>query len=267
MRPTRSRPAAAAVRARVLGLVRAALCACSVLMSPAASGVELRVAAQEGTEPKFIVGKDGIVGLCVDILRAIEHIDPGLRFVGDQRWLPQIRSYSEVAGGKQDVLCGVQHTPERDLQFLFLDPPLFPIEYVLIARADDPVAIASWDDVRRLGAQGVVMSSRGYATTTILAGLGGLQVDASATNPLMNLQKLISGRGRFFLHRATGLQATLERAGIAGQVRILPQVMFRTKLHMVVGRHVDAAVVTRLQHAIAALEKSGELERLLKKWD
>jgi hypothetical protein len=37
-----------------------------------------------------------MVGLCIDIMRAIEQIDPGLRFVGHQRWKPLIRAYSEL---------------------------------------------------------------------------------------------------------------------------------------------------------------------------
>ena len=234
--------------------------------APAAATV-LRIAAQEGTEPKYIADKQQVVGLCVDILRAIEHVDPTLRFSGDQQWLPQIRSYSEVSAGRQDVLCGIQHTPERDQQYLFLDPPLFPIEYHLIARADDAVSVGNWDDVRKLGAQGVVLSSRNYATTTILTQLGGLQIDAAATNPLMNLHKLVSGRGRFFLHRSTGLQAFLDRNDLGGKVRILPAVMFNTKLHLALGRHVDPAVAARLQHALEQLDKNGELNRLRKKWD
>ena len=232
-----------------------------------ASATVLRIAAQEGTEPKYIADRQQVVGLCVDILRAVEQVDPDLRFSGDQHWLPQIRSYAEVSAGRLDVLCGIQHTPERDQQYLFLEPPLFPIEYHLIARADDPVNIGDWDDVRRLGAQGVVLSSRNYATTTILAQLGGLQIDAAATNPLMNLHKLVSGRGRFFLHRSTGLQAFLDRNELGGKVRILPAVMYNTRLYMALGRHVDAAVAARLHRALDQLDKTGELNRLRKKWD
>lgn len=230
--------------------------------------VTLRVAAQEGTEPKFIpAGKGRIVGLCVDIFRAIERIDPGLVFVGDQQWMPLIRAYHEVATQQHDALCAVQHTDARDRDYVFLEPPLFPINYRLMVRAGDDVVVNSWDDVRKLGKDGVVLANRGYATTDVLIAQGGLEINASATSPAMNVQKLLAGRARFFLHRSPGLEDFLARAGGAGKVKILPPVMFTTQLYMVLGRHVDPAVIARVRRALEQMEKTGELARLLKKWD
>ncbi|SFL67811.1 MULTISPECIES: substrate-binding periplasmic protein [Rugamonas] len=257
----------------LLSLGRRCLLCGAVLLGPAgaapAAPLALRVAAQEGTEPKFIGAERGgaIAGLCIDIFRAIEKIDPGLAFVGDQRWMPLIRIYSELASGGQDAACAVQHTAERDAKFLFLDPPLFPIAYHLLARVDDDVVVNDWDDVRRLGGNGVVLANRGFATTTVLEQLGGLQIDASSTSPPMNLHKLIAGRGRLFLHRSPGLRAFLKRNGAAGKVKILPVVMETAPLYLAVGKHVDPGQVARLRHALQLLERRGELERLLRKWD
>lgn len=249
----------------------AALLLAACLLLPPAAGAEpvvLRVAAQEGTEPKFIAdGKDRIIGLCVDIFRAIERIDPGLVFVGDQQWMPLIRAYHEVAVQQRDALCGVQRTEEREQRYVYLDPPLFSIHYMLLARTGDDVAIRDWDDVRKLGKDGVVLGNRGYATTDFLIAQGGLQIDASATSPAMNVQKLVAGRGRFFLHRAPGLARLIASAGATGKVRILPTVMSTAQLYMVMGRHIDPAVVARVRGAIEQMERTGELARLLKKWD
>ncbi len=256
-----------------MGLKTARALALTILLlaqrpAPAAAPILLRVAAQEGTEPKFIQdGKDRIVGLCVDIFRAIERIDPGLLFVGDQQWMPLIRAYHEVATRRHDALCAVQHTTERDRDYVLIEPPLFPIHYRLIVRADDDVVIDSWNDVRKLGKNGVVLANRGYATTDFLIAQGGLEINASATSPIMNVQKLVAGRGRFFLHRSPGLNGFIARAGAQDKVKILPQVMSTAPLHMAMGRHVDADTVARVRRAIEQMEKSGELARLLKKWD
>jgi ABC-type amino acid transport substrate-binding protein len=205
--------------------------------------------------------------VCVDLFRAIEKIEPGVQFVGDQQWLPLLRAHSELATHQHDALCAVQRTDERARQYIFLDPPLFQLRYQLIARADDPVVINSWDDVRKLGPQAIILSNRGYVTPDLLARIGGLQVDPSATSPAMNLHKLIAGRGRFFLHRAPGMQGFIERAGATQKVRVLPAVMMTTDVYMAMGTHVDPAVRQRVQRAIEQLEKSGEMARLLKKWD
>lgn len=252
----------------------AALIACWLLLAaapaPAATApvVSLRVAAQAGTDPKFIDAGDGrIIGVCIDIFRTIERIDPGLVFIGDQQWLPLVRAHSEVVNHQHDALCAIQRTPERELQYNYIDLPLLPLRFQLLARADDPVVVHTWDDVRRLGADGVILTNRGFGTTEALEHIGGLRFSASAADPLNNLQKLVARRGRFFLHRGPGLRSFIQRSGYGGKVKILPQVMYQTETYMALGTHVDPAVAARVRRAVEQMERTGELARLLKKWD
>ena len=247
----------------------AAWCCLAVAGGATASGVTvLRVAAQEGTEPKFVPGPRGsVVGLCIDIMHAIERIDPGLRFEGHQHWMPLVRVYHEASIGQQDAVCGMQRLPERVPLYRFLDQELFSVSYMLVARADETAVINNWDDVRKLGPQAVLLTNRGFASTSYLEQLGGLQIDASAASTAINLQKLIAGRGRFFVHRTPGLPAILEHNGVAGKVRILPTVMWRAPLYMALSRQLDPAVAERVRSALEQMARSGELDQLLKKWD
>ncbi|WP_229258964.1 substrate-binding periplasmic protein [Duganella flavida] len=234
----------------------------------AAEPISLRTAAQEGTEPKFIAaGKDHIIGLCIDIMRAIEQVDPGLRFTGDQHWKPLIRAYSELEAGVEDVQCAVQRTAEREKRFNFIGPPLYTIEYHFLVRSSDNLTIHSWDDVRKLAPNGVVLVNRGFAAGDIVAAMGGIEVDASSTNQELNLQKLIAGRGRLYFHRGPGLQKLLERTGTTDKVKILPQVMYSAKLYFAASKQLDGKVSERVTNALFMLEKKGELERLMRKWD
>lgn len=243
------------------------------LLSTAGGGVaaaEIRTAAQQGTEPKFqSAGPAGgrVVGICVDIMRAVERLDPGLKFTGDQVWQPLPRIYSGLDRGVQDASCGLSHSPDRDKKYVFVGPPLFSIRYYLIARSDDMAAIGSWDDLRKLAPDNVVLANRGFAGVTVLESAGVAQIDAGASDPKLNLQKLLAHRGRFFFHRAPGLQAVLERSGLAPKFKILPAVLAISPLYFVVGKRVDPALVERLRAALQALEKSGELERIAKSWE
>ena len=242
--------------------------ACLLPLLAAAEPVLLRTAAQEGTEPKFIAaGKDRIVGLCIDIMRTVEHIDPGLRFVGDQRWKPLVRGFHELETGVEDVQCAVQPTPDRERRFNFIGPPLYSIEYHFLVRHNDNVVIENWDDVRKLAPNGVVLVNRGFAAADILTALGGIEVDASSTQPALNLQKLIAGRGRMYFHRGPGLHQLLQRTGTADKVKILPQVMYSAKLYFAANKQLDSKIVDRLTAALNQLEKSGELEKMIRKWD
>lgn len=246
------------------------LLAAAPAMDAAAAGpvVTLRVAAQAGTDPKFIDAGDGrVIGVCIDILRTIERIDPGLVFVGDQQWLPLVRAHAEVVNHQHDALCAIQRTPEREVQYNYIDLPLLPLRFHLLARADDPVVIRSWDDVRKLGANGVILTNRGFGTTEALERIGNLRFSASAADPMNNLQKLVARRGRFFLHRGPGLKSFVQRSGYGAKVKILPQVMYQTETYMAMGTHVDPAVTARVRRAVEQMERTGELARLLKKWD
>jgi ABC-type amino acid transport substrate-binding protein len=249
-------------------LLGAACCGMLLAAGTPAQTVALRTAAQEGTEPKFIAdGAGRIVGLCIDIMRAVELLDPKLQFIGDQRWKPLIRAYSELESGAQDVQCAVQRTPEREQRFHFLGPALYTIEYHFLLRMQDNAAIHSWDDVRRMAPDNVVLVNRGFAAGDILAAMGGIVVDANSTSPQQNLQKLVAGRGRLFFHRGPGLNKLLERTGNADKVRILPQVMYSAKLYFATSKKLPADINERLEHVLFALEKNGELERLMRKWD
>lgn len=253
------------------GWKRLLVAACALPLIAAAAPpepIQLRTAAQEGTEPKFIaVGKDRIDGLCIDILRAVEQLDPGLRFTGDQRWKPLIRAYSELESGIEDVQCAVQRTADREKRFNFIGPPLYTIEYHFLVRRSDNLVINSWDDVRNLGPHNIVLVNRGFAAGDIVAAMGGIEVDASSTHQELNLQKLIAGRGRLYFHRGPGLRKLLERTGTADQVKILPQVMYSAKLYFATSRQLDGKIGERIANALFVLEKKGELERLMRKWD
>jgi glutamate/aspartate transport system substrate-binding protein len=234
-----------------------------------AAVTEVRTAAQAGTEPKFAVDErsGAVVGICIDIMQAIERVDPGLKFSGQQTWQPLARIYSSIDHGKQDASCGLSHSAERDKKYVFVGPALFTIRYHLIARADDPVSVANWDDVRQLEPDGVVLANRGFAGVALLENAGVRQIDASAASPQLNVQKLLARRGRLFFHRGPGLQAVLNRTGYGARVRILPAEMASSQLYFVVGKHLGADIVERLRNALQALEKSGELERIARGWE
>lgn len=250
---------------------RAAL---AVLLAAGAADAQqtilLRTAAQIDTTPKYIRqlrgGMAGIGGLCIDINRAIERLDPGIRFTGDQDWLPALRLEAELALGRLDNACGLSRTAEREAKFIFIEPPLFSVTYHLAARLEDDVAVSGWDDVRRLGDQGTILTVHGFGPAGRLKEMNGIRVDAGSPDVRGNLFKLVNGRGRFFYHRMPGLDAEIRKAGLDEAVKILPAVMDRQNFYFVLGRSVPAPTVERVRQALATLDRSGELKRIVRDW-
>ncbi|MYM38533.1 substrate-binding periplasmic protein [Duganella qianjiadongensis] len=248
-----------------LACMFAVTCCATILPAHA---VTLRTAAQEGTEPKFIAaGGERIAGMCVDLFRAIEQLDPELQIVGDQSWKPLIRAYSELEHGQLDLACAVQRIGERERRFHFIGPPLYNNEYHFLARISDPIRISSWDDVRQLAPDNTVLINRGFAAGDIIRAQGGIPIDDSATNQVLNLQKLVAGRGRLFFHRGRDLRKLLERTGNSSKVRVLPQVMLSSPVYFATSKQLAPDSRDRLERALFQLEKSGELDRLIRKWD
>ncbi|MEB0140581.1 transporter substrate-binding domain-containing protein [Undibacterium sp. CCC2.1] len=226
----------------------------------------LHTAAQEASAPKFIAlsgsAQGAVGGLCIDILRALEKQDPELRFQGDQVWQPRLRIERAMADGQLDVFCGVQKNRRNRAHYQWLETPLFEVDYLLAVRADDTVAVANWEDIRRLGKDGVILALYGFGVVDRLEQLGGLQVDASATSSLSNLKKLRAGRARFYCHRSPGIKNEISKAGMSGEIRLLERPQLHEIFYMGLALNLRPEVVAKLAAALRALKQNGELKRL-----
>ncbi len=244
----------------------------ALLLAAPCHAVDIRTVAQEGAFPKFISidvqGKPHIGGLCVDIMRAIERVDPDLRFVGDQQWIPLIRIEVGMNAGKIDAACGLIRTSERKAKFDFIDTPLFPVNYLLVVRATDDVQVKDWTDVRNLGENGVILTIHGFVgILSHLREVGGLRIDTGGRDTKVNLEKLLAGRGRFFIHRSPGVVGEIASSGLRDKVKILPTIMYSETFYMMVARSMAPQVRDKINKALQQLTASGELAKLSKKWD
>ncbi|MFZ6819975.1 substrate-binding periplasmic protein [Undibacterium sp. Ji22W] len=228
--------------------------------------IVLRTAAQESSEPKFIAlnqyNKPAIGGICVDIFRAIEKLTTNLRFEGDQVWMPRMRIDAHFRNNQIDVICGVQNLPRNTEHYQLLPTPLFTVNYLLAVRVDDPINPQSWDDIRRLGKEGIIMAIHGFGIVDILHNLGGLQIDAGATSSLSNLRKLLAARGRFYCHRSPGMKAAIKSAGFEKQIRLLDQPMLSEKFYLGVRKNLASEQLKLINDALLMLDKKGELTRI-----
>ncbi len=251
--------------ARLAGAMLALSC------TPVMALTELRSAAQETAEPKFVRIKQGdrtvLSGLCIDIMNAIERIEPELKFVVDPQLQSLVRLEAGLATGNLDAVCGLIRTKERAAKFNYIEPPLFRTDFMLAVRADDDVKINNWDDVRKLGDQGIILIISGHGAIKKMQAQGGLIIDSSAKDPKTNIQKLLGGRGRFFYHRSPGLKEEIQNARAANKVKLLPTVMDSQPFYMALSKTLPNEVVEKMRKAIKQLASSGELNRLLDKWD
>lgn len=237
------------------------------LQAGAQSALRVRTSAQEDSEPKYVRHTTGAAGgFCVDLYRAMERADPGLEVTGDQVWKPLRRLEVELRNGQLDLLCGLLSTQERRTYMTPLQTVIYEVQLRLVVRADDEVVVRNWDDIRALGQDGVILTSRGSGYTQRATELGGLMVDANAASSDNNYRRLLAGRGRFYLYRSPGLMDDIREHGVEGRVKVLPVVLERQPFYLMVPLLMPEAQRQRLDAALARVKEDGTLARLQQRW-
>ncbi len=234
------------------------LFACSIV---SAHAIEVRTAAQD-SQPKFI--KDGatITGLCVDIFKALERTDPELKFPNLGGFTPLPRTESQLLDGTLDVICGLAATKDRKEKFDVIDIPIYTTHLTIAARKDETAEVKSFDDIRKLGAEAIVLTVTQTVQAELAAAQTGLKVDSAAKDTSQNLQKLVAGRGRFILHNDFALVDEIKRDNMGDKVKLLPVQLSTEGRFFIVSKAAQAGLKDKLTAALDKLSKSGELTKI-----
>jgi glutamate/aspartate transport system substrate-binding protein len=236
------------------------------LASPAvkgAEGLEVRVASQEAIAPKWILGPERAVGICPDVMAAVERIEPRLHFTGYRRSrsLPAIEAGLE--SGRLDAACGLIESPRRAAIGLRAGPPVYVVRHLLAARSSDDAVVGNVGDLLRLKA--LVTSQRGSVFTDRLKAAG-VRIDDATDDNRVNLHKLLAGHGRFAYMNELALWYYMRAEGLQARVRVLPVVLAEEGSYFWVSRKADPALARLLGAALDRLKTSGELARIYARW-
>jgi len=229
------------------------------------TAVEVRTAAQD-SQPKFINSGKAITGLCIDIFKAVERVEPELKFGELTGFVPLPRIEAMLQDGSLDAFCGLAKTDKRMAEFDFIDVPLYNTHVVLAARADEKADVRNFDDLRKLGADAIILVVDKTVQAEMLAAQPGLRVDAGGKDTSINLQKLITGRGRFILQNDFALADEIKRDKLGDKVKILPAKFDKegAERYMVVSRKAAPQIKEKLRAALDKLNRSGELGKLFR---
>jgi len=205
-------------------------------------------------------------GLCIEIIQAIEKVNPQISFSGYQTYLPFRRLQKYLEDGKLDVFFGLKKTVARKGKYTFIDPPLYQLNYVALVRQGDRVVIAETADVNSLGRHGKLLTINGTAASKYLRSQEGLAVDDSARTPEMLLKMLIAKRGRFAFYHDLGLSYLIANKEIEKQVRILPAA-FSTYYHYAAfSKNTEHGQVAKVKRALETMKRKGILNQIRNKY-
>lgn len=252
------------IRRCVRAALHVLLLACAGAAADAAA-LEVRVASQAVLEPKWLHDGERVVGICPDIMAAVERIEPRLHFVGYQR---NSRSLSGIETGLDtgtlDAACGMVSSPRRLAIGQPVGKPIYFVRHYLAVRKDDPVTITSTADLARLG--DLVTTQRASVFTERLREAG-VRVDDATDDNRVNLRKVLAGHGRFAYVNDLTLRYLIREDNLEDRVRVLPVILGDEPMYFWVGHRADPTLAPLLGAAIDKLKASGELDRIYARWE
>jgi len=241
------------------------LCTGLLLLNSNLFAFDIKTAAQD-SGPKFKKNGDAsITGISIDVMRAIEKLDPSIKFVGDQKFDPFRRIELMVETGELDVFFGFVKNKEREEKYVFIDPPIYTVADVLVVKKDDPIDIKKLEDIIPLGKDGVVLVSSGIAQGDQLKKIG-VTIDDGAKTPGLNLQKLMLNRGRFVMQAEISIENAIKEEKLEGKVRILPARFNDGGRYVAFSKKVPAETIAKIKVALEKMAKSGELRKIHAKY-
>ena len=227
--------------------------------------IVLRTAAQD-SRPKYFKrdGQNYITGVCVDVLRAIEEIDPDLNFVGDQEFVPFKRIEFDLEEGRLDCFAGFIMNEERQEKYVYIDIPIYYTRNILVSRLEDDVEIKNMDDIMKLEDNLIIMST-GVAQSFELKDKG-YNIDDRARNMNANIKKLLNGRGRFIYQSEVEILSALKDEKAYDLVKIQPLSSEKSGRYIAFSKEVPSDIIKRVEAALKKLQENGTLEKIYKKY-
>ncbi len=231
------------------------------------SAVELKTEFQS-SYPKYYysdASNSSVEGLCIDIIKLIEK-ETGIQIVGEPIFIPFKRIQHNLDKGSIDVFFGFAKNAKRQNMYTFVDPPLYEVNHVIGIRKDDSVTVATFDDIKALKENNVILTNSGTATERYLKKQGGLTIDSLADSLEMNFKKLLAKRGRFIYFHDIGLVSNIKIFYPNGEIKVLPASFRKYSHYVAFSKKTPDDVVKKVRAAIEKLSKNGELKKIAAKY-
>lgn len=239
----------------------------SALWSLTAAGQELtlRTLQQSGSLVKY--DPDGATarpGLCLEILRAIERVDPGLHFSGLDQQAPLKRVERLLAEGRVDAVFCLLKSPERARHWRYAPVPLYTIRHVVVQRADDARHYGTLAELAAASQRKPVLVMRGTALSRRL-----VAADVAITEVATEreaLQMLLLGRADAVYGQDINLQHHVSDAKLGDKLKFGRTVFQEEAQYLALRADLPAAHEERLVLALRKLERDGTLRQLAEKY-
>lgn len=230
-----------------------------------AQELSLRTVQQAGSIIKYNPdGEPRRPGLCMEILRAVEKAEPGLRFTGLEQSVPLKRVERLLTEGAVDAFFCLLKSPEREKQWRYVPVPLYTIRHVVVQRADDGRQFDTLADLVAPSRRKPVLVMRGTALARHLV-LAGVAIAEVATEREA-LSMLTRGRADVIYGQDVNLRRHIADNGLGARLRFGATSFQEEPQFLALRADLPPAQEERLTQALRKLEKDGVLRQLFEKY-
>lgn len=238
----------------------------ALLALPAqAEDVVLRTAQQSGSLVKYDPdGGPNRPGLCMEVLQAVQRMDPGLQFTGMEQQVPLKRVERLLADGLVDAFFCLLKSPEREKQWRYVPIPLYTIRHVIVQRADDPRNLDTLHELAESSKRKPVLVTRGTALARRLVQAEVAVAEVGSEREA--LQMLLMNRADVIYGQDINLLRHISDARLGTKMKLGRTVFQEEAQYLALRADLPVAHEERLTQALRRLERDGVLRALGEKY-
>ncbi len=238
----------------------------ALLALPAqAEDVVLRTAQQSGSLVKYDPdGGPNRPGLCMEVLQAVQRMDPGLQFTGMEQQVPLKRVERLLADGLVDAFFCLLKSPEREKQWRYVPIPLYTIRHVIVQRADDARNLDTLPELAESSKRKPVLVTRGTALARRLVQAEVAVAEVGSEREA--LQMLLMNRADVIYGQDINLLRHISDARLGTKMKLGRTVFQEEAQYLALRADLPAAHEERLTQALRRLERDGVLRALGEKY-
>lgn len=229
-----------------------------------AQELTLRTVRQSGSVVKYDADNKLRPGLCLEILRAVERVDPGLHFTGLEQQVPLKRVERLLAEGQVDAFFCLLKSPERERQWRYAPVPLYTIRHVVVQRAGDPRHIGTLEQLAKASRKKRVLVMRGTAIARHLVNADVAIAEVASEREA--LQMLAMGRADFIYGQDINLERHISDHHMNDRLKLGGTFFQEEPQFLALRPDLPAAHEERLTQALRRLERDGVLRQLTEKY-
>lgn len=234
-------------------------------MAAPAQELTLRSVQQAGALLKYDPqGAPARPGLCMEVLKAVEHLDPGVRFTGLQQQAPLKRVERLLADGDVDAFFCLLKSPQREKLWRYVPVPLYVVRHVVVQRVDDARHFNSFEELAAASRRKRVLVVRGTALARHLLAADVSIAEVSSERDA--LQMLALGRTDAIYGQDVNLQRHIALAKLGDKLKLGRTVFREEPQFLALRATLPEAAEERLTQALRKLEKDGLLRQIAERY-